>query len=249
VRLTPERSSAADRPGGRGPMAAALLALALLGGCASTGPGVARDPLEPLNRVVFAFNDQADELLVRPAASVYQAVVPEVLRIAVGNVVNNLLEPWTVVNQLLQAKPVEAAAGAARFVLNSTLGLAGVVDIATPIGLERSPEDLGQTLGRWGVPAGPYLVLPLLGPSSLRDAAGTAGAYRLDPVWHTADGDQRSAFTFFFVLETRVRLFGSERLIEGAALDRYSFIRDGYLQRRRNLVYDGNPPPLKEDDE
>jgi phospholipid-binding lipoprotein MlaA len=229
--------------------AALLAALALAGGCASPGPGSARDPLEPMNRAVFAFNDQADALLVRPAARAYQAAVPEVLRVAIGNIVNNLLEPWTVVNQLLQGKPVEALAGLARFGLNSTLGLAGVVDLATPIGLERRQEDLGQTLGRWGLPAGPYLVLPLLGPSSLRDTAGTVGAYRLDPVWQDANGDQRSGFTFFFVLETRVRLLGSERVIEGAALDRYSFIRDSYLQRRRNLVFDGNPPPPKEDDE
>lgn len=242
-------SVAAGHRAGRGLLAAALLALALLGGCASTGTGVARDPFEPLNRAVFAFNDEADALLVRPAARAYQAVVPEVLRIAIGNVIGNLLEPWSALNQLLQGKPVEAVAGAARFVLNTTLGLAGVVDIATPIGLERQPEDLGQTLGRWGLPAGPYLVLPLLGPSSLRDAAGTAGSYRLDPVWHRSDGEERGVYTFFFVLETRVRLLGTERVIEGASLDRYSFIRDSYLQRRRNLVFDGNPPPPKEDDE
>lgn len=230
-------------------LAAVLLAAALAGGCASTGAGAARDPLEPMNRAIFAFNDQVDAVLVRPAARAYQAVVPEVLRIAIGNVVSNLLEPWTVINQLLQGKPVDAVTGLARFTVNSTLGLAGVVDIATPIGLERHQEDLGQTLGRWGFPAGPYVVLPLLGPSSLRDAAGTVGGYRLDPVWHAAHDDQRAAFTFFFVLENRVRLLGAERVIEGAALDRYSFIRDSYLQRRRNLVFDGNPPPPEEDDE
>ena len=240
---------AAVRPRTRASLAAVLLALAFAGGCASTGPGVARDPLEPLNRAVFAFNDQADQLLVRPAARAYQAVVPEVLRIAIGNVLGNLFEPWAAVNQLLQGKPVEAISGAARFVLNSTLGLGGVVDIATPIGLERQPEDLGQTLGRWGLPAGPYLVLPLLGPSSLRDAAGTVGAWRFDPVWHAAEEDLRAAYTFLLVLDTRVRMLGTERVIEGASLDRYSFIRDSYLQRRRNLVFDGNPPPPKEDDE
>lgn len=244
----PARAPAGVRRG-RAALAAGLLALMLVGGCASTGAGVARDPLEPMNRAVFAFNDQVDALLVRPAARAYQAVVPEVLRIAIGNILGNLFEPWSVVNQLLQGKPVEAVSGAARFVLNTTLGLGGVVDIATPIGLERQPEDLGQTLGRWGLPDGPYLVLPLLGPSSLRDVAGTAGGYRFDPVWHSAHDDQRGAFTFFFVLENRVRLLGAERVIEGAALDRYSFIRDSYLQRRRNLVFDGNPPPPKEDDE
>jgi phospholipid-binding lipoprotein MlaA len=242
----PWRAPAGTR---RGALATALLAVALVGGCASTGTGVARDPLEPMNRAVFTFNDQVDELLVRPAARAYQTVVPEVLRIAIGNVIGNLLEPWSVLNQLLQGKPLEAVSSAARFGLNTTLGLAGVVDIATPIGLERQQEDLGQTLGRWGLPAGPYLVLPLLGPSSLRDATGTIGSYRLDPVWHSADGDLRGAFTLFFVLESRVRLLGAERVIEGAALDRYSFIRDSYLQRRRNLVFDGNPPPPKEDDE
>ena len=244
----PTRTPAGMRRG-RGALTAVLLATALVGGCASTGAGVSRDPLEPMNRAIFAFNDQVDAVLVRPAARAYQTVVPEVLRIAIGSAVNNLFEPWTVINQLLQGKPVEAITGLARFAVNSTFGLAGVVDIATPIGLERHQEDLGQTLGRWGIPAGPYLVLPLLGPSSLRDTAGTAGGYRLDPVWHAAHDDRRAAFTFFFVLENRVRLLGAERVIEGAALDRYSFIRDSYLQRRRNLVFDGNPPPPKEDDE
>jgi len=167
---------------------------------------------------------------------------PENLRIAIGSVFGNVADLWTAVNQLLQGKPVEAVSDLSRFVLNSTLGLAGLADIATPAGFEKHHEDFGQTLGVWGVPAGPYLVLPLLGPSSLRDAPARIVDAQGDLVLAIDSAGQRNNAYLLRTIDTRAQLLRAERLVEGAALDRYSFIRDGYLQRRRNQVYDGNPP-------
>ncbi|MBX3590754.1 MAG: VacJ family lipoprotein [Burkholderiaceae bacterium] len=228
---------------------AAWLALAwLLGGCATAGsPSAARDPLEPMNRAVFQFNDAVDRAVLKPVAQGYQDYIPENLRIAIGSVFGNVADLWTAVNQLLQGKPVEAVSDLSRFVLNSTLGLAGLADIATPAGLEKHHEDFGQTLGVWGVPAGPYLVLPLLGPSSLRDAPARIVDAQGDLVLAIDSAGQRNNAYLMRTIDTRAQLLRAERLVEGAALDRYSFIRDGYLQRRRNQVYDGNPPPSDED--
>lgn len=220
----------------------------LLGGCATAGsPAAARDPLEPMNRAVFQFNDAVDKAVLKPVAQGYHDYVPENLRIAIGSVFGNLADLWTAANQLLQGKPVEAVSDLSRFVLNSTLGLAGLADIATPMGLEKHREDFGQTLGRWGVPSGPYLVLPLLGPSNLRDAPALVVDYQGDLVMAIDSAGQRNNAYLMRTIDTRAQLLRAERLVAGAALDRYSFIRDGYLQRRRNQVYDGNPPPSDED--
>ena len=231
----------------RGLAAACLLSLAA--GCAAPGgPAAARDPLEPMNRVIWGFNDQADQLVVRPVARVYDAVVPEVLRESFSGVLSNLVDPWIAVNQLLQGKPVLALSDLTRFLVNTVFGFGGMADVAGAIGLEKHHEDFGQTLGRWGVPPGPYLVLPFLGPSSARETAGLIGGLKGDPIWEHASKAQKEAFTGGLIIETRARLLGSERLLEGASLDAYSFVRDSYLQRRRNLVYDGDPPPLREED-
>ncbi|MEZ5604421.1 MAG: VacJ family lipoprotein [Burkholderiaceae bacterium] len=229
---------------------AAWLALAwLLGGCATAGsPSAARDPLEPMNRAVFQFNDAVDRAVLKPVAQGYQDYIPENLRIAIGSVFGNVgADLWTAANQLLQGKPVEAVSDLSRFVLNSTLGLAGLADIATPMGLAKHHEDFGQTLGVWGLPAGPYLVLPLLGPSSLRDAPARIVDAQGDLVLAIDSAGQRNNAYLLRTVDTRAQLLRAERLVEGAALDRYSFIRDGYLQRRRSQVYDGNPPPSDED--
>ena len=220
-----------------------LAAASLLAGCASAGsPAAARDPLEPLNRAVFEFNDAVDRTVLEPVARGYRDYLPEELRLVIGNVFGNLADLWTSANQLMQGKPLEALSDLSRFVLNSTLGVAGLADIATPMGLEKHHEDFGQTLGRWGVPSGPYLVLPLLGPSSLRDAPALIPDYKGDLVMAIDSKGERNNAYLLRVIDTRAQLLRAERLVEGAALDRYSFIRDGYLQRRRNLVYDGNPP-------
>ena len=231
-------------------IALALLPLGLLaGGCATTGGAqpVARDPIEPVNRAIFAFNDKADAWVVKPVAQTYVKVVPEAMRMVVGNIISNVGDLWIAANQLLQGKPADAASDLFRFTVNSTLGFAGIADLASPMGFEKHREDFGQTLGRWGLGSGPYLVLPLFGPSSVRDGLGFAVDIAADPVRRTATEGQSNNFSLTRIIDTRASLLSTERLIDGAALDRYSFIRDGYLQRRRNQVYDGNPPPSKDE--
>ncbi|MEN9773400.1 MAG: hypothetical protein RL322_470 [Pseudomonadota bacterium] len=200
------------------------------------------DPLEPLNRSVFAFNDALDRTVLKPVAQQYVRWVHPGIRQLAGNVFANFAEPWTGVNNLLQGKPVEALGDFARFAINTLFCFGGLGDLAADLGLPRHSEDLGQTLGVWGVPAGPYLVLPLLGPSSARDAVGTLGGLAADPVRQIHSEGDRTAVSLVRVVDTRAALLPLDRLIEGAALDRYTFVRNAYLQRRNNLVYDGDPP-------
>lgn len=234
--------------------AAGVLALALvLAGCAGTGAGsgaaVRSDPLEPLNRAVFGFNEFVDQNALEPAARAYQAAVPELFRYMIGNFFSNVGDVWTTAHQLLQGKPREATSDLARVTINSVFGFAGVVDIATEMGLEKHREDFGQTLGRWGVASGPYLVLPIFGPSSLRDGFGLVADIAVDPVRQIDSEGQANNLRALRILDTRASLLRAGRVVEGAALDKYGFIRDAYLQRRRNQVWDGNPPPDEFDDE
>jgi phospholipid-binding lipoprotein MlaA len=228
------------RPAARALLLAAALSLSA---CATTAPGGRADPLEPLNRAVFAVNEALDDVVAEPAAKVYVAVVPEALRVTASNVFDNLRDLWTAANQLLQGKPREAMSDLGRFLINSTFGFAGFADIASDLGFERHREDFGQTLGRWGVPQGPYLVLPVFGPSTLRDGFGLYADMVADPVGAIDPIDARNAARGLRVVDTRASLLKAGRVIEGAALDKYSFVRDGYFQRRRNLVWDGDPPP------
>lgn len=222
--------------------AAGIVILAALAGCATTGPGSPKDPYEGFNRGVFEFNDVLDRYALKPLAQGYQKVVPETVRFIVGNMFANLGDVWTAFNQLLQGKPKFALTDMTRFAINSTWGFAGAADVASAIGIERHEEDFGQTLGRWGVPSGPYLVLPFFGPSSFRDAPsryidsyGSLNSY-------IPDIPSRNISYGLNVIDIRASLLRSERLLEGAALDKYSLIRDGWLQRRRNAVFDGDPP-------
>ena len=221
----------------------------LASGCASLPAGanrVAHDPFEPMNRAIFAVNDTIDAALLKPVARVYVDYVHEGVREVFGNIFGNVADVWTAVNQLLQGKPVEAVGDLSRFVINSTLGFFGVADVASSFGFEKHREDFGQTLGVWGLGSGPYLVLPIFGPSSFRDSAGFGLDYATDPVRAVNDIAIRNSGSVVRLVDTRAKLFPGEKLIEGASLDKYSFIRDGYLQRRRNLVYDGNPPEPKQ---
>ena len=234
-------------------LAACAVGAALLlaaGGTATAQPATASaparpayDPFETFNRAVFEFNDALDRAVLKPAAQVYVFAVPEALRFVVSNVFANLGDVWVGVNNLLQGKPMAAGSDFLRFGLNTTLGFAGFADIASEIGLRRNREDFGQTLGWWGLPAGPYLVLPLFGPSSVRDTAGFAVDTSVDYLWRVRDDDARLGAGMLRLVNARASVLEAERVIEAAAIDRYSFIRDGYLQRRRNLVYDGDPPP------
>jgi phospholipid-binding lipoprotein MlaA len=204
------------------------------------------DPFEGFNRAVFRFNDALDQAALKPVAQTYVDVVAEPWRQAIANAFSNLSDPWSGLNCLLQGKPVEAATQVARFLINTTVGIAGLVDVAGELGLERHREDFGQTLGRWGVGAGPYLVLPLLGPSSLRDGLALVLDQKGDPLRELHSEEARLALQTVRVVDTRASLLRLERLVESAAFDRYTFVRNGYLQRRVNLVYDGNPPETDE---
>ena len=178
-------------PAWRGALAL-LLALGL-SACAGTG-GHPKDPLEPINRATFSFNETADRYVMRPVAQVYD-LAPLPVKVGVGNFFGNLGDFWIGVNNLLQGKFVDGLSDGGRLLVNSTVGIFGIFDIATELGLEKHDEDLGQTLGRWGVADGPYLVLPLLGPSNLRDTAGLVGDLRIDPIWTIEDMGERNRLT------------------------------------------------------
>lgn len=222
-----------------------LLSLALLG-CATNGDP--RDPLEPLNRGIYKFNDVVDKAVLKPVATGYRDAMPDPVRTAVGNFFSNLDDVLVLLNDLLQFKPEQAASDFSRLVWNTSVGIAGLIDVATPMDLPKHNEDFGQTLGYWGIGDGPYLVLPFLGPSTLRDTVGTVVDVHFDPVaQHTPVAERNSAIAIHSV-DNRSRLLDAEEVLDEAAIDRYVFLRDAYLQRRRGLVYDGNPPREKFED-
>jgi phospholipid-binding lipoprotein MlaA len=230
-----------------------------LAGCAHvpppTKPEVAQtranpDPLEPWNRGVHGLNDALDRALLKPAATAYQDYVPSMVRKGVGNFFSNLEDGWTTINSVLQLKGRAAGESFTRLWVNTLFGLGGVLDVATEMRVPRHNEDFGQTLGHWGVGAGPYLVLPLLGPSTLRDTAALPIDWAGDPLNKQENVRVRNSLFVLGQLDTRAGLLKQEALMEGAAFDRYVLIRDAYLQYRRHLVYDGDPPdePMPEDD-
>ncbi|NRF66617.1 VacJ family lipoprotein [Aquincola sp. S2] len=210
----------------------------------STEPASARsDPWERLNRRIFDFNEVVDAAVIKPVALGYRAVVPEWLRTGVDNMFGNLGDAWSAVNLVLQAKPKVALEVGMRVVTNTLFGLFGFLDIADEMGLPRQSEDFGQTLGVWGVGSGPYLVLPLLGPSTLRDTAALPVDFKASPsaLAFNEVRDQNGA-TVLQVINTRVKLLNATRVLDDVALDKYILLRDAYLARRRNQVYDGDPP-------
>ncbi|WP_324768508.1 VacJ family lipoprotein [Pokkaliibacter plantistimulans] len=196
-----------------------------------------KDPLEGLNRAIFKFNDGLDTYILKPVAKGYHAVTPDIVESGVGNFFSNLGEISNIANNLLQFKIDAALQSFSRLVFNSTFGLAGLIDVATPMGIPEHEEDFGQTLGYWGLGSGPYLMLPVLGPSTLRDTAGLAFDYNLNPVNQIDDDKTRIGLGVLKVVNKRASLLDSERLIEG---DKYLFIRNAYLQRRDYLIHDGN---------
>jgi phospholipid-binding lipoprotein MlaA len=227
----------------------ALLAALLLAGCATSGERNPRDPWEGFNRKSYAFNDAVDRAVLKPVAEGYEKVVPAPAREGVNNFFSNLEDIGTSLNNILQGKPVEGINDFGRFIVNTTLGFFGLWDVATPMGLEKHYEDFGQTLGVWGMPSGPYLVIPFLGPSTARDAPAKA----VDPSWYYSNAvDSNGVYWGLWTLDKvreRANLLKAEGVMAEAALDRYSFIRDSWLQRRRSQVYDGNPPRIKEEDD
>jgi phospholipid-binding lipoprotein MlaA len=228
-----------DHPAWRRVAAAAVLAVSLLSACATVERP---DPLEKMNRQVFAFNETVDEYAIAPVARVYRDIVPRLARIGIDNFFNNLKDGWSAINLLLQGRPGDSANDLMRFTTNTVLGIGGVLDWATEFGLEPHYEDFGQTLGVWGLPSGAYLVLPVLGPSSLRDAAALPLDFQASPDQVTPSVAARNSLAGLRILNTRARLLGATNLLDDIALDKYSFVRDAYLQRRRSQVFDGNPP-------
>ncbi len=217
--------------------AIALLAAAFtLSGCATLGE---KDPYEQYNRTVFAFNDAVDANALKPAATVYKKAVPSFVQTGVNNFFGNLSDLWSGANNLMQGKGERGLSDFTRVVINSTFGLGGVIDFASDAGLQKHSEDFGQTLGYWGVPSGPYVMLPLLGPSTLRDTTALPVDIAADPWGYHVSVGVRNTGTVVRVIDQRANLLDATNLLEGAALDRYEFIRDGYLQRRKGQVFDG----------
>lgn len=214
-----------------------------LGGCASTSEFAdPRDPFETFNRSMYTFNDTLDRALLKPVAEGYKKVAPEFVDRGVSNFFGNLEDVGSAVNNLLQFKVKRGASDISRVLVNSTLGIAGLFDVASGMDLPKYGEDFGQTLGYWGVKSGPYLVLPLLGPSSGRDAFGLAGDWWLDPLNYVDSDGWRWTAKALNIVDTRADLLGASRILEEAALDPYEFLKDAYLQKRLSDVYDGNPP-------
>lgn len=216
---------------------AAVLASSLLAGCA-TGPNP-RDPYEPFNRKMFAFNDTVDKVALKPAATAYKKVLPQMVQTGVNNFFGNLADLWTGANNLMQGKGKDGLSDFARFGLNSTLGLLGVIDIGSDVGLQKHNEDFGQTLGAWGVQSGPYLMLPVFGPSTVRDAVVIPLDIKADPWAYKEPVYIRNSGTALRAVDQRASVLDASNLLEEAALDRYEFIRDGFLQRRESRIMDG----------
>ena len=219
-----------------------MVMAAFSAGCA-TGPNAnPKDPLEPMNRSVSKFNDVLDDNVLKPVATGYRDYTPQPVQTGVSNFFRNLSDVFSTVNNGLQLKGRDTAESLMRVVVNTTLGIYGIFDVATEIGLQRHPEDFGQTLGYWGVPDGPYVVLPVFGPSTARDTATLPLELSTDFVTKHDAVAERNVALVARVVDKRASLLKTSDLLSGAAIDKYSFTRDSYLQFRRNQVYDGNPP-------
>lgn len=225
---------------------ALLCSATLLAGCATAQRP---DPLETVNRKVFAFNEAVDSAVLKPVAQVYQATLPSPVRLAVSNFFGNVKDAWSAVNLFLQGRIADGFSDVMRFGTNTVFGFAGVMDIATELGFERHGEDFGQTLGRWGVPTGAYIVWPILGPSTVRDSIGLPVDMKATPESLVSVSLTRNTMTGIRLVSTRAGLLSATGLIDDIALDKYAFVRNAYLQRRRSLVYDGNPPDEEEVDD
>lgn len=220
-------------------------AVLVLQGCA-IGPNVnPADPIEPLNRAVFGFNDGVDRAILKPVAMAYDQVIPSPVKIGVGNFFGNITDVWSVVNNLLQFKIEASLETFMRVAVNSTFGVAGLVDIGTELGLPNHPQDFGQTLGVWGFNAGPYVVLPLFGPSTVRDTVGTVVGGNADLVNNLNNVPTRNLLTASRVISGRAWLLDASKFVDEAALDKYSFTRDLYLQRRAASI--GKEAVVKEE--
>jgi phospholipid-binding lipoprotein MlaA len=216
--------------------AAAALAIALLQGCATGPQANPADPLEPFNRGVYRFNEGLDRAVLKPVATAYQNITPSPVRTGVTNFFENISDVWSLVNNVLQAKPAEAVDSLFRVTTNTLWGVGGIFDVATELKIPKHKEDFGQTLGTWGLASGPYVVLPLFGPSSVRDTAGLVVDMQGDLVSQSSNVPARNSLKTLDLVDTRASLLRAGDLLDQAALDKYAFTRDAYLQRRKSLI-------------
>ena len=221
--------------------------LVLLAGCA-TGPNAnPHDPLEPMNREVAKFNDGLDSVVLKPVATAYKKVTPSLVRTGVSNFFNNISDVGSLINNAMQLKAEATGEMVIRVSFNTVFGFGGLFNLAGELGVERHPEDFGQTLGHWGVPSGPYVVLPLLGPSNVRDASAMWVDYKYDVTNYRDPIETRTALGVLRIENARSNQLSLGTMLEEAALDKYSFTRDAYLQRRRSQILDGEDPGGGED--
>lgn len=222
---------------------ALLLATVALTGCATNSPYEPRDPLEKINRPIYDFNMKADKYVLRPVAKGYATVTPDPVQEGITNFFSNLFYPTVFINDFLQGKFAQGGRDLGRFLMNSTLGLAGFLDVATPNGLPKNNEDFGQTLGKWGVGEGWYLMLPILGPSTNRDLVGGVGDHWTQVMTYLDNATFEDGLIVMAAdgINTRANLLDSDSILE-QQLDPYIFLRTAYLERRLALVYDGDPP-------
>jgi len=221
---------------------------ALVAGCATGPKANPDDPLEPMNRALYDVHDAVDTAVVRPVAQAYVDVVPQPIRQAVSNVFNNIQDLFSGVNGVLQGKLDKAGDDFGRVMINTGFGFLGLIDIASEAGIPRGNEDFGQTFGYWGIPQGPYLFIPLWGPSTVRDGTGSILRYWYTPTQLIPDVAVRNVIYGIGAIDARAQALGATSLLEQASIDPYTFVRRSYLQRREYLVYDGKPPPEKEEE-
>ena len=224
-----------------------VVGVLLLQACATVANPDRRDPYESFNRSVFDFNDKVDRYALEPVAKGYQAVTPDFFRRGVGNFFGNLDDVWSVFNNAIQGRKEATSDSIGRVMINTTLGFGGLLDLASEFNIERHPSNFALTLGRWGVGTGPYLVLPLLGPATVRDLAAYPIDFQGNLVTQIPDDPTRTSLSILGVVDTRAQYLRAGQVVSGAALDKYSFFRDAYLQRLRNRIYDGNPPEEEEE--
>jgi len=225
-----------------------VAAACVLAGCASVPYENPDDPWERYNRTMFRINDTVDKAVTKPLAQTYDAVAPLPVRSGIGNFFGNLGDVWTGANNLMQGKGRDGLSDLGRVVINSTLGILGLFDIATEMGIEKHDEDFGQTLAVWGVPSGPYFVVPFFGPRTLRGAAALPVDLMGSGTVQLSDVAARNTASALRLVHQRAALLGADRAVEQGSLDRYGYIRDFYLQRRRYEIYDGHPPRERFDD-
>src|SRR5574337_1199885 len=231
----------------RSTLMACAVGVFLLSGCASTGKANPDDPLEGYNRAMFDFNEAVDKAVIKPLAQGYDYITPVPMKNGIGNFFGNLGDVWISVNNLLQGKVQDGLSDAGRFLVNTTLGIAGLFDVATEMGMDKHDEDFGQTLGWWGVPEGGYFIVPILGPKTIRDALALPVDFKADPVNWLQDVATRNALLGLRAVHERYTALGVEKTLEEGTLDKYAYTRDYYLQQRRYRVFDGKPPKPKDD--